>query len=193
MDKDKLRRRLIALGVAGTLMLVSGCSNTNSNSNTNANSNIPKNYGVPSQYDNFSDYYEIGIRNGEKTKLYKRDYIWILFDKETLEAHKYIYLDTTDKYLGKIEMYDLETGEMLFYGREAGLIMFADYYNYDYANYLIKHGYDMGFKDLENYIEGIDKKDNYSIEEIDELIPALRDACKKINNISKNKQLEKKI
>ncbi len=179
MKKINVRRALLAVLAAGVILVTSGCANT---TGANNESRIPKNYGVPSEYNKFSDYYTMGIRNGEKTKLFKRDYIWILFDKETLEGHKYIYKDESE-YFRHIEMYDLETGEMLFYGRSAGLILPGDHYNADYASYLIDHGYDLGFKDLDKYIEGVEKKDYYSIEEIDEIIPQLREACITLNNI----------
>lgn len=55
-------------------------------------------------------------------------------------------------------------------------------YNEDYYNYLINNNYVVSLANLSNYVEGIETKEYYTLEEIKELEPQILEGLKIIVN-----------
>ena len=185
MNKEKRSGKvaLLSVGLAAVLACTTGCSLNQSGG--------PVRYSVPAQYNHFNNYYKKVVRDGKATKLYDAKYTFVLFDKETFEPHEYIFKHDTESYREEYEMYDLETGEMIMYAKEAGIILFGEEYNYYYARDLIKSGYDIGLATVGDNIEGEEQKDYYSLEEIRELEPKLLEAVKILNGVPLDKAPQK--
>lgn len=172
MNKNKLielKKRLLALGLAGVIIGTAGCSN---NKDENA---VPEHYPIPSEYSNVDDYYKYIVRGKTATKLYKAENVYLLFDKETYTAEEYIFDTVHGEYGG--QLYDLETEELIMYSSGISYM-----YNEEYNNYLIENNYHVCLKDVCDYVEGHTGKDYYSLDEIKELEPQIAESLKIINS-----------
>ena len=170
MDKNKLlqiKKRLLALGLAGVMMGTTGC--------TNNENGEPKRFAISQDYYNFDEYYKYAIQNGEAVKLYNSHNVFLLYDKEMYEVEEYIYQDHITAF-GGVELYDLETEEMLVYSN--GI---ATTYNERFYNYLRENNYLVWLEEVSDYVEGHNVKDYYTLEEIKELEPLVRESLKIIN------------
>lgn len=173
MDKNKLlqiKKRLLALGLVGVMMGTTGCTNTN---NENGE---PKRYAISQDYYNFDEYYKYAIQNGEPVKLYNSQNVYLLYNKDTYEVNEYIYHDYIINFFKSVELYDLETEEMLAYTN--GI---ATKYNGEFYSYLIQNNYQVCLNEVSDYVEGHAVKDYYTLEEIKELEPLVRESLKIIN------------
>lgn len=175
MDKkDKLiqiKTRLLALGLASVVIGTAGCSSSKNKDEE------PSRVTISQKYNNFENYYKYVIQNGESKKVYNSQNVYLLFNKETYEVKEYIFKSHVT-FLGGAELYDLETEELLVYGN--GTMVTT--YNEQFFKYLIENNYQVCLNDVEDYIEGHNAKDYYSLDEIKELEPLIVESLKIINN-----------
>lgn len=177
MVKDKLqeiKKELLALGLVGVMFGTTGCvSNLD-------HSGIPKRISISSEYSNVEDYYKYVVQDGEVVKLYNSSNVYLLYDKETYDVSEYLYYAT--KVVGGlgnyIELYDLTSEEMLYFS--SGI---STTYNSDFYSYILDNNYQVCLADLSDYVEGYDIKDYYSLDEIKELEPLIKENLKKINAV----------
>jgi len=174
MDKNKLieiKKRLLALGLAGVMIGTAGCASIKDENG------IPKHVSISSEYSNVDDYYKYVMQNGEAVKLYNSANVYLLFDKETYEVSEYIYRDYVT-WFGGVELYDLESEEMLVYGNGINTA-----YNKEYYKYIIENNYQVCLTAVSDYVEGHTGKDYYSLDEIRELEPQIAESLKIINSV----------
>lgn len=166
-----IKKSLLSLSLAGVMLVTTGCIKRDEKG-------IPLRYPIGSEYNEVENYYTYGVRNNEATKLYKAENVYILFNKENYEVEEYIY---HVNWLGGVELYDLESEEMLVYS--SGI---ATVYNEDYYNYIRENNYQVSLREVSNSVEGVEIKEYYSLDEIKELEPEILNALKIINEL-KNK------
>lgn len=184
MDNDpkkrEVRKRLLALSMAGMMFGTSGCAYFNSDDG------VPIVSPIDSKYNNFDNYYKYSVKNDEAIIYYKTENIYLLIDKTTYTSNIYIF--NSEKVLGGLgytgELYDIETGELLVYCD--GL---ATTYNEEYFDYLKENNYEVCLKDLEDYIEGEEVKEYYTLDEIMAFEPQIVKSLKIINK-AKTKTLD---
>ena len=174
MEKEqliKLKKKLIALGLTGVMFGTTGCTNLDENG-------VPRRLSISSEYSNVEKYYKYIVQSEEALKLYKSSNVYLLFDKETYEVSEYIYYG--GKILGGlgtyVELYDLQSEEMLSYCD--GI---ATSYNDDYYIFIMKNNYKVCLEDASDYVEGHESKEYYSLDEIKELEPHIAKSLKIIN------------
>lgn len=174
MTKEELRKikkRLIALGILGVMIGTSGCKNVDENG-------IPLRHLIPKEYNKFDKYVVDVVRNNQVYKMCKTENVYLLFDKETFAAKEYIY-DTQFQLMGTgygCQLYDIANENLICYNDGID-----DYvYNKDYYDYLMKNNYIVSLSDLANYIEDIEVKEYYSLDEIRELEPQILESLKLI-------------
>lgn len=171
-ELSKLKRSLLALGMAGVILGTSGCGDNDDNEITREE--------VPSEYYNFDKYCKYVIKDGEALQLYNSQNIMLFYNKETYDVKEYIY-NREEKFLGTAsELYDLVTEEMLEYS-DGIAIGYND--DNDFLKDLIDNNYQVWLPDTGDYIEGYEVKDYYSLEEIKELEPQIETGLRAINKI----------
>ena len=175
MDKDKLieiKKRLLALGLAGVMLGTTGCISKDENG-------VPKRVSISSEYSNVDDYYKCVMQNGEPVKLYKSANVYLLFNRETYEVSEYIYYRRN--ILGglgsHVELYDLPNENMIVYSDGISTT-----YNEDYYKYIIENNYQVCLTEVSDYVEGHTGKDYYSLDEIRELELQIAESLKTINS-----------
>ena len=171
MDKNKLieaKKKLLALGLVGMMLGATGCTSLDENG-------VPTRIKIGSSYSNVEDYYKYAIQDGKAVKLYNSSNIYLLFNKETYEVSEFIYRDYVT-WFGGVELYDLESEEMLVYGDGINTE-----FNEDYYNYILKNNYQVCLNEISDYVEGHDSKEYYSLDEIRELEPQIAKSLKIIN------------
>ena len=174
MDKNeliKIKKRLLAFGLAGAILGTVGCTNNNDKNSA------PKCASISSEYSNASNYYKYIIQDGNAVKVYNSTNVYLLFNKKTYKVNEYIYHNHVN-YFGGVELYDLESEEMLVYGDGINTA-----YNEDYFKYLIENNYQVCFAEVSDYIEGLIDKEYYSLDEIKELEPLIAESLKIINSV----------
>ena len=82
-ELSKLKRSLLALGMAGVILGTSGCGDNDDNEITREE--------VPSEYYNFDKYCKYVIKDGEALQLYNSQNIMLFYNKETYDVKEYIY------------------------------------------------------------------------------------------------------
>jgi len=173
MDKNKLlqiKKRLLALGLAGVMMGTTGCSyEENQQSDRGGNDVLDR------VYITVDEFYKYAMKNGSAQKHYNSQYVYLLYNKETYEVEEYLFKKTFLNYFGGA-LYNLESEELVFYSD--GI---ASNYNEEYYNDLIENSYIVSLVDISDYIEGHVVKDYYTLEEIKELEPLVRENLKIIN------------
>ena len=173
MNKNRLiqiKKRLISLGLASVMVGITGCNNSDNNVNEE-----PSRIAISDKYNNFEDYYKYAMKNGEAEKLYNSKNVYLLYNKETYDVNEYIFTNEVTIF-GGAELYDLETEEMLVYGD--GI---ATTYNRNYFEYLVENNYQVCLNEVSDYVEGHVVKEYYSLEEIKELEPLVKESLKIIN------------
>lgn len=172
----RLKKQLLSLTLASLMLSSTGCSKTDG-----------QRQAIPAELSHIEDYSKYIISNEIAIKVYDSEYLYVLFDKETYEAKEYVY-DTQFSLLGKNyggELYDLSTEELIAYSSG---ISSESTYNESFYEELVKNSYIVPIKNVNDYIEGIEVKDYYSIDELKELEPEILKSVKKINEeISKTK------
>ena len=174
MDKNKLieiKKRLIALGLASVMVTMTGCGK-NSDNNENG---VPNRTPISEELNNVENYYKYVMQDGEAEKLYNSKNVYLLYNKETYDVNEYIFTNEVTIF-GGAELYDLETEEMLVYGD--GI---ATTYNRNYFEYLVENNYQVCLNEVSDYVEGHVVKEYYSLEEIKELEPLVKESLKIIN------------
>lgn len=172
MDKYKLiqmKKRLFALGLVGVILETAGCT---SSKNENGEPSIVS---ISQEHSNIEDYYKYVMQNGKAVKLYNSQNVYLLYNKETYEVNEYIFQNHVT-WFGGVELYDLETKEMLVYGD--GI---ATTYNEGFYRYLIENNYQVCLNEACDYVEGHVDKEYYSLDEIKELEPQIEESLKIIN------------
>jgi len=175
MDKDKLRqvkRRIVALGLAGVLFGTTGCSD-------NQNVKEEQSVVIPIEYSNVEDYYKYAIKNGEAVKLYNSQNVYLLYDKETYDVTEYLY-HKKPVLLGysRVELYDLLTEQMIAYTN--GI---ATTYNREKYAEIVNNTYQVCLADVGDYVEGYIAKEYYNLDEIRALEPQIKESLKLINKV----------
>lgn len=177
MNKDKLvqiKRRLLALGLAGIMFGTTGCTN-NQNENEESKSMI-----ISSEYSNIENYYKYVVKNGEAVKLYNSQNVYLLYDKESYVVTEYIYyMKNILGGLGTyVELYDLLSEQMIVYCNGIA----TTYNEEDYYN-IVESTYQVCLAEANDYVEGHNSKEYYSLDEIRELEPQIRESLKLINKV----------
>lgn len=181
MDKEELRKikkRLIALGILGVMLGTSGCQKVDENG-------VPLRTKIPDNYNSYSKYVDVVVRDGQVKRICKAENICLFYDKESFEVNEYIY-DYAFKLLGEQfggDLYDLETEELIFHNDGLG-----HSYNEKYLLYLVDNNYIVSLEKISNYIERLEPKEYYTLEEIKELEPQILESLKIIID-SKTKKL----
>ncbi len=176
MDKNKLieiKKRLLALGLAGVMIGTAGCTSNKDEKE------VPKNVSISSEYSNVDDYYKYVMQNGEAVKLYNSANVYLLFNKETYEVSEYIYYrrNVLGGLGSHVELYDLPNENMIVYSDGISTT-----YNEEYYKYLIENNYQVCLTEASDYIEGHTGKEYYSLDEIKELEPQIAESLKIINS-----------
>lgn len=171
MDKNKLieiKKRLFALGLASIMIGMTGCSNNNDNG-------VPNRIAISEEHNNVENYYKYVMQDGEAVKQYNSQNVYLLFNKDTYDVKEYIFSNKVTIF-GGAELYDLKTEEMLVYGD--GI---ATTYNRNYFEYLVENNYQVCLNEVSDYVEGHVVKEYYSLEEIKDLEPLVKESLKIIN------------
>ena len=167
------KKGLFTLCLITVLLTSSGCSKNDNG--------VPHLSPIDEDYYEFEEYYKYTVINNEARKSYKAENIFLLYDKDTYEVNEYIYVDR----MLATQLYDLETEELLVHSNNL-----TTTYNKDYYEYLVDNTYHVYLPDIGNYIEGMEAKDYYTLEEIKELEPQILEGLKIINS-EKSKALVK--
>ena len=122
------------------------------------------------------------MKNGEAVKEYNSQNVYLLFNKETYEVKEYIFTNKVTVF-GGAELYDLVTEEMLAYGDGIATIINKDYYKY-----LVDNNYQVCLTEVGDYVEEHSTKEYYTLAEIKELEPTIKESLKIINK-AKTKKL----
>ena len=151
-----------------------GTTGCTSSKNENKNEiGEPNRIEISQEYSNVEDYYRYVIQNGEAVRQYNSKNIYLLYDKTTYEVNEYIY---KDNWIGGVELYDLETEEMLTYSNGVDIT-----YNEEFYEYLLKNNYQVCLDEVSDYVEGHIAKKYYSLDEIRELEPQIEEGLRIIN------------
>ena len=169
----KLKKKLITIGVLGVMVGTSGCKNVDENG-------VPVIKSIPKTYNSFNKYVEDIVRDFEVHKICKTENVYLLYDKETFEVKEYIFNNIFELFSKKygIELYDIDSEELICYNNGIDDIV----YNEDYYKYLIDNNYIVSLANLSNYIEDIEVKEYYTLDEIRELEPQILESLKIIIN-----------
>lgn len=173
MNKYKLiqvKKKLMALGLAGVMLGTAGCT-----SSKNENGGEPNRVSISQEHSNVEDYYKYAMQNGKAVKLYNSQNVYLLYNKETYEVNEYIFQNQVT-WLGGAELYDLETEEMLVYSDGINTT-----YNREFYEYLIENNYQVCLNEVSDYVEDHVAKEYYSLDEIRELEPQIEESLKIIN------------
>lgn len=172
MDKDeliKMKKSLLAIGMAGVMLGSSGCS-----THIDGQNSFKK---IPQDHSRVNDYKKEIVRDGNVVTVYKAENVLILYDKETYELEEYLYCDT-NHFGFEIELYNLESEEMLVWSNGISTT-----YNRDYYNYLKENNYQIFISNAFCYVEDCEIKEYYSLEEIKNLEIQILDRLKNIHNV----------
>lgn len=174
MNKEKLikiRKRLLALGLAGIMIGMGGCSDE---INAKETLRVP----IPEEFSHPEDFYKYAIVNNKAQKLYNSSNVYLAFNKETYEVEEYLFstqFTLLEMNFG-LELYSLEDEELLAYGN--GI---TEPYNGDYFDSIVENNYTICLNESSDYIEGYEVKEYYSLDEIKELETQILKGLKLIN------------
>lgn len=182
MNKNNLieiKKKLLVLGLAGVMLGTAGCASNKDEGNKDENG-VPKLFSISTKYSNVDEYYKYVIQNGQAVKLYNSANVYLLFNKETYEVSEYIYYKRN--ILGGlgtyVELYNLPNESLLVYSDGISTT-----YNEEYYKYLIENSYQVCLLDANDYVEGHNDKEYYSLDEIRELEPRIAEGLKIINSV----------
>ena len=170
--KEVLKKGIVLTNIVFTLTSVSACANQ-------VPGDWPNEFSYVSQEDNnFEDFTKTVIRDGQPTKVYSGKNIAVAINKETYEVDEYIFWEGAIS--GKI--YDLKTGYLI-----VNISIATTYGDTNVKNndVILDNCYVVEFRNIGDYIEGEELKENYTLEEIQNLEPAIVEAVKKINEHNK--------
>lgn len=188
-------------------LLLTGCSNNSihffkDNSLTFENNNekdnditivineLPESRNIPEQYSNIENYYKYKVKNNKAVKYYNSNNVYILINKENYEISEFLYADSAIYNLGfettSIELYDLTTEKMIAFDNGLGT-----YFNLDYYDSIRENNYQVCLNEIEDYIDGEELKEYYSLDEIRSLEPKILKGLKLINE--ENSNIKKRI
>lgn len=176
--KEVFKRSIALTAMMFTLATVSGCAEKQP-------ADWPNEFQYISQENNdFEKYTSTIIKNGQPIKVYKGENIAVAINKETYEVKEYIYR------IGTIsgEIYDLDTGYMI-----ADVFLTAQPWEPSVKNneVILDNYYVVDFVDINNYVEGHNLQEYYTLNEIRNLEPTIVESVKKINEYENKQQKTK--
>ena len=153
-----------------------GCTIINKDKNE-----VPEHPAISEEYSNIDDYRKYVIQNGNATKLYNSQNIYLLFNKETYEITECIYnkKDVLGGLFCAVEVYDLSSEKLLVYSDGINHMR-----NQTYYEYLIENKYQVYLANTSDYIEGYNNKE---LDVSDYIISKNRNS---VSNNHKQKQLD---
>jgi len=181
-----MKKRLLSLALAVSMISsMSGCKKQDNSLKPNEDF-----------LDHYKTYKQIDINGEQVVQKYKGNNIVIAINKETNEVNEYLYYAGDAKnYLYQevenaaalfklgfiVELYDLETGELLYFSSEK-----ETDYNIGYSNLeKIKEDNDLyNLFDLYDY--GIEYKEWYTLEEVREIAQVIVNKNNKIKKLTNN-------
>lgn len=84
----KMKKSLLALGVAGTLIGSTGCGKKVETINADDNVDLVS---VPKEYYNFDEYCKYVIKDDEPVREYNSENIVLYYNKETYDVSEYLF------------------------------------------------------------------------------------------------------
>jgi len=133
---------------------------------------------ISTKHNRFNNYAEYRLTKARGELCYKGENISILINKETNEINRFIYnVDSM-----KTEVYELDTGEMIFYA-PLNIIELSE--GYKYLKNIIENSFAFDFINIEKYLEDETCKKWYTINEIEEIEPRLLNFVIKMKNNTK--------
>ena len=122
-------------------------------------------------------FYKYAVVNDEATKLYDTDYVYFIYDKDDYTCHEYLSRPILFKDASVI--YDLESDRLLAYREflDGEDINYQYYLDYGDDNYYVP------LTEASNYVEGLEVKDYYSLDEIRELETEIGEGFKVLSKV----------
>ena len=185
MNRNKRLKIYSALLALVLTTQLAGCNNKSKN-----DSNYESSYDSLASLNNLEYFKKYISENGIYNTYYKGENIIYAFDKETKEAKYYIYnygiTNYKENYLEGVikdnnayELYDIETGKLIYYNDIDNVDLQIGYNNYQN---IIDNNIVIELKNIDKYTNDIEIKEWYTIEEIKELEPKIIES---INNVKK--------
>lgn len=113
------------------------------------------------------------IVDGKLDEYYDSNHIFIAVNKETYETTKYIYFDDLFNYI-----YDFETGYLLYQDRTYDLYAPIQIGREKNLEKIRSENYLVYLNELDNFLEGYELKDEYSLTELNKISEELSQAIK---------------
>lgn len=152
--------------------------------NISENSRKPKGFNEDPRLESFSEdvntsgfLYKYAVVNGEATKLYNSENIFLIYDKDDYSCEEYF----TDFILrkGSSVIYDLENENLLAYREPLEGVDI----NYQYFVDLAEENYGVALKDAPTYVEGCEVKEYYTLDEIKTLEQEIGEGVKILSKV----------
>ena len=167
--KDVLKKGIALTAIVSTLVAVSGC---------NKEQKYPEIPIINQEIYNSEAYVKTIVIDGQSTNLYRGKNLALAINKETYEVKKYV-LHNEDIYDKTIE---LEKGYIMAAGF---IITSSSDYNVSSTKIILDDNYVVEFANINNYVEGHELKDYYTLDEIEELEPIIIESIKKQMNMKR--------
>ena len=167
--KRQTKIRLYSM-LAATIIGATSLSGCNTNQKEMATSSISD------EYSNYDDFAMFRLRKARAEMCYRGENIFLAIDKNTNDVTRYI----CDDIFRKNEVYELETGEMIYYSDN-----FFKTYGEEKLENIINSSYIVNFIEIGNYIEGETCRQWYTLEEIKALESQILDVVLKIKESEK--------
>ena len=176
--KDIFKRGIALSTMVFTLSTISGCT-------TETPSDYPNEFIYISQeFNEFNEYSKSIIKEGIPTTAYKGENLAVAINKETYEVKEYIFRE------GSIsgEIYDLNTGYLIV---DVFILTTPNDASIKNNRVILDNNYVVEFRNINDYIEGHNLQEYYTLEEIKNLEPHIIESVKKINEFENNQQKTK--
>ena len=175
--KDICKKGFVLTTMLFSLTTISGCTET------------PADYPnefiyINQEFNEFDKFSKTIIKEGRPTTAYKGENLAVAINKETYEVKEYIFRE------GSLsgEIYDLNTGYLI-----VDVIILTNPYDDSVRNnkVILDNNYVVEFRNINDYIEGHNLQEYYTLEEIKNLEPIIIESIKKINEFENNNQKTK--
>ena len=150
----KLKDKLLIILLASTILSSIGCQKKKKHYTP------PQITSITESYSQIKKYYKYIKQDNKTVKAYESKYVYLLYNKETIEVKEYIY-NNKSSFAGGFELYDLKTETLLSYYN--GISIF---FNEDYLKYLIENNYQINLANIGEYIDDFAPKEYYTKDEI---------------------------
>lgn len=131
-------------------------------------------YVFGTEINQFNKYKKTRIKNGKPVTVYPSQNISIAYDKNNFSPKEYIY-DFFHNPFPYGVIYDLEEENLLLELTFLNVFFSDDRNKYDK---FIENNYIVNLRDIENYIEGTELKEYYTLDEIHKLEPKILESLK---------------